>query len=80
LKIKATAYTEAEHRVLTQLKNKDTQYLLSTEGMFKHIQMVTGLYGRTREQQANTQITQSTHVSFERCKLNPDLKKEKNCL
>jgi hypothetical protein len=48
--------------------------------MFKHIQMVTGFYGRTREQHANMQIIESKHVSFEKCKLNPGLKREKNCL
>jgi hypothetical protein len=39
--------------------------------------VVTGLYGRTREQHANTQTTHNTHVSFEKCELNPGLKGRK---
>ena len=75
--MKTTACAEGDHTVLTQLNIKDTQYLLLPQGMFKHIQMVTGLYGSTREQHTNTQNIQSTHVSFEKCKLNPGLKREK---
>jgi hypothetical protein len=56
VQIKTTACTEADNTVLTQLKNnKDTQHLLLPQGSFEHIQMVTGPYGRTREQHANPQ-------------------------
>jgi hypothetical protein len=48
--------------------------------MFEHIQIVAGLYGRTREQHTNPQTIESTQGSFEKWKLNPDLKREKNCL
>jgi hypothetical protein len=41
--------------------------------------MVTGLYGRTREKNENTQTIHFTDVSFEKCKLNPGLKRKKNC-
>ena len=59
----------------TQLKNnKDTQFLLLPQCMFENTQMVTGLYGRTREQHSNNQTTCNTHVSCEKCKLNPCLK------
>ena len=76
-----TACTEADQRVLTQLKNnQDTQYLLLPQGMFEHIQMATGLYGRTEEQHTKTQTIHSARDSFEKCKLNPGLKREKNCL
>jgi hypothetical protein len=42
--------------------NKDIQHLLLSPGMFEHIQMVTGLYGRAREQHANPQIIHSKRV------------------
>jgi hypothetical protein len=78
--MKTRACTEADNTVLTQLKNnKDTQYHLSPQAMFGHIQMVTGLYGRTRDQNANMQTIQSTQGSFDKWKLNPGLKREKNC-
>jgi hypothetical protein len=78
--MKTTACTEADNTVLTQLNNKNTQYHVSPHGMFGHIQMVTGLYGRTREQHANPQTIHSRQGSFEKWKLNPGLKREKNCL
>ena len=39
--------------------NKDSESLLLPWGMFKRIQVVTGLYGRTSEQHANSQHTHS---------------------
>jgi hypothetical protein len=46
--------------------------------MFELTHMATGLYGRTREQHANTHTIWSTHVSCEKCKLHPCLRRNKN--
>jgi hypothetical protein len=78
--MKTTAGKEADHRFLTQIKKRILIYLLLPLGMFEHIQMVTGLYGSSREQHANTQTIQNTYLSFKKYKLNPCLKREKYCL
>jgi hypothetical protein len=72
--------TQSAHRQTmgfwhTWRRNKDIQSLLLPQSMFKIIQVVTGLYERTREQHADSQTTHSTHiVSCDKCKLNPCLK------